>query len=282
MSSKAEYKKAGFLPQRQDEYFALRVKISGGHLKSVELETLARLAEQYGQGEVHLTARQGLEIPHIHQKSIEDVKKGLAEVGLTPAVLGPGMRTLTACPGMAYCSRGLTAPQEMVKFLEDRLDDRGLPHKFKVGLTACPNNCLKAEANDVGLKGGLIPRWARPQDCIHCGLCQKVCPTGAITVTKDDLIYDEGQCIQCGLCYNKCPGKCWDGKTGWHLFFGGLFGRNIIIGQQVFPFLTEDVDILAAINRCLDFYREHGNQGERLARAIDRLGWKMFENYMRL
>ena len=45
------------------------------------------------------------------------------------------------------------------KKLDERYFARELPHKFKFGVTGCQNNCLKAEENDVGIKGASIVEW---------------------------------------------------------------------------------------------------------------------------
>ncbi|MFR0781422.1 MAG: hypothetical protein ACLSHP_00200 [Coprococcus sp.] len=37
--------------------------------------------------------------------------------------------------------------------MHEILSPENLPHKFKFGVTGCQNNCLKAEENDVGIKG---------------------------------------------------------------------------------------------------------------------------------
>lgn len=46
--------------------------------------------------------------------------------------------------------------------------------------------------------------------CIHCGICQKKCPTNAILVDrgKKSWTIERMQCIQCNNCVEVCPKKC--------------------------------------------------------------------------
>ena len=46
--------------------------------------------------------------------------------------------------------------------------------------------------------------------CIMCSLCQKRCPTAAITVTKAEGNWkiEPMKCIQCSACVEVCPVKC--------------------------------------------------------------------------
>lgn len=65
--------------------------------------------------------------------------------------------------------------------MDERYFGYELPHKFKFGITGCQNNCLKAEENDVGIKGGMQVAWVEDK-CIQCGVCVKACRNEAITL----------------------------------------------------------------------------------------------------
>ncbi len=46
--------------------------------------------------------------------------------------------------------------------------------------------------------------------CIFCGICQRKCPTHALSVDKavKKWTIRRGQCIVCGACVEVCPKKC--------------------------------------------------------------------------
>lgn len=46
--------------------------------------------------------------------------------------------------------------------------------------------------------------------CILCGMCQRVCPVGAIAVDRKGGIWsiDQYRCIQCASCTRECPKNC--------------------------------------------------------------------------
>jgi dissimilatory sulfite reductase (desulfoviridin) alpha/beta subunit len=174
-------KNGGFMRQKQKNHFSLRLKVVGGNLTAGQLAAIAEIAKRYGDGYVHLTSRQGVEIPFIKLNDVETVKADLLEGGVFTGVCGPRVRTVTACQGSGICPSGCIDTYPLAAEISDRYFGRELPHKFKFGVTGCANNCLKAEENDLGIKGGYAVTWIR-ELCTMCGVCVKACRENAISV----------------------------------------------------------------------------------------------------
>jgi ferredoxin len=47
----------------------------------------------------------------------------------------------------------------------------------------------------------------KEEECIHCGACTGVCPSGALSMNPEDwtLSFHREKCLICGLCVNACP-----------------------------------------------------------------------------
>jgi dissimilatory sulfite reductase (desulfoviridin) alpha/beta subunit len=266
-------KKGGFMRQIQQGKFSMRLKVVGGQLTAEQLRKISDVARKYGKGYVHLTSRQGVEVPFIAAEDIEAVKKELADAGVTIGVCGPRVRTVTACQGLAVCPSAAIETSCLAEALDQRYFGRELPHKFKLGITGCKNNCLKAEENDLGIKGGVFPEW-KQSGCTWCGLCEAVCPPKAVTVdTKSRrLVFDEAGCVYCGKCVKSCPTGAWEGKNGYLLSFGGMFGNDIKEGLRLLPLIFDQDQVFLAADAAIKFYEAHGKPSERFAKTIARLG----------
>ena len=44
-------------------------------------------------------------------------------------------------------------------------------------------------------------------DCIGCGLCEKICTSGCIEMTAGKPVWTEDSCNMCVACLNRCPAK---------------------------------------------------------------------------
>jgi len=84
----------------------------------------------------------------------------------------------------------------------------------------CPLNCWWCQ-NPEGLATSAQLLYRRDR-CIGCGECIKVCPEGAITLSRSGVITDESICINCGTCTETCPAEARE-----------LVGRAVTISHVV-------------------------------------------------
>ena len=272
----ASLKKGGFMRQIQKGKFSLRLGVVGGHLSAEGLATVARVAEKYGQGYVHMTSRQGIEIPFINFTDIEEVKSELAKGGVRPGVCGPRVRTVTACQGSKICPSGCIDSYEIAQELDKRYFGRELPHKFKFGVTGCQNNCLKAEENDVGIKGGMNIELL-PNECIKCGVCEKACREQAIKFSEaEGVTLTSSKCNNCGRCVKSCPTGAWKGEPGYIVSFGGLFGNKIYKGEQLVPIIRDKETLFRITDAAINWFEKNAKPSERFRFTLQRIGEEGF------
>lgn len=267
----AALKKGGFMKQIQKGYGSLRLQVIGGNLTVENINKIAEVAEKYGHGYVHMTSRQGVEIPFIKAEELEEVKAELAKGGVKPGVCGHRVRTVTACQGKEICPSGCIDTYTLAKELDARYFGRELPHKFKFGVTGCQNNCLKAEENDVGIKGGLKVTY-KDDECIGCGVCEKVCRQKALELVDGKVVFDESKCNYCGRCVKSCPTDAWEGKSGYIVSFGGTFGNEIYKGDEFVPFIEDKETLFRVTDAAIDYFQDNANPSERLRKTLIRLG----------
>ena len=90
----------------------------------------------------------------------------------------------------------------------------------------CPKHIIKLipydSAHWVGCMShdkGAVTRKYCDIGCIACGLCKKVCESGAIDIVGNTASIDYSKCTGCGKCVEKCPRKIiW--SRGQQLRFG--------------------------------------------------------------
>ncbi|HEX9113285.1 MAG TPA: sulfurtransferase TusA family protein [Nitrospirota bacterium] len=267
-----ELKRVGIVGQKQKDYYLIRLRTIGGGMTAGELDVVAAVSRKYGDGKVHLTTRQGVEIHNIHADDLRAAREELELGGIVLGVCGPRGRGIVACPGAATCTSGIIETKELATELDAAYLRKQAPHKFKIGISGCPNNCSKPVENDIGVMGGVLPGWDR-EACIACKLCVSICSAQAIEQRDEDFVLDAEKCILCGLCINNCPSSAWTAqKTGYTLYLGGTMGKKPRLGTKARVLIETKEELKGYITRAFDYYVAHGKKKERFGHTLDRIG----------
>ncbi len=267
-----ELKKVGIIAQRQKDYFLFRLRTVAGELTADQLAAAAQISKKYADGKVHLSTRQGVEIHNIPASKLQEVSGALEESNISLGACGPRGRGIVACPGNGTCTFGIIETRELAGELDREYFRKEAPHKFKIGVSGCPNNCSKPVENDVGVMGGVLPEWHKDK-CINCRLCVHICPTRALENREDHYLLDLEKCILCGLCIVNCPSNAWESKQrGYTLFLGGTMGKKPRLATRAKVLIESKDELFRHIRAAFDFYRNHGRKKERFGHTLDRIG----------
>ena len=227
-----EMKGLGFLLQNDKEHYAVRFLSKAGNFTTQELNNINKIAEKYGRGYVGLTTRLQMEIPWIKDEDAENVMEEAKKLGLRHGGTGQKIRPLVACKG-TVCLHGNIDTQEICRQLESKYFGTDTPHKCKIGIVGCANNCAKANINDIGVMGRTIPEF-NLDNCVGCGICVQGCRQKALEVVDKKIIYNKDLCVSCGECVRVCKTNAALAKEkGAEIFVGGRFGRGIRIGDSL-------------------------------------------------
>ncbi|HOI53644.1 MAG TPA: sulfite reductase subunit C [Phycisphaerae bacterium] len=273
----------------------LRIRVPGGHLKARYLRVVQEIAERFGSGDVHITIRQGFEIPGIPFEKMAEVNQALAalvepletNIGVSLEKMdqgypAAGTRNVSACIGNRVCpfaNYDTTA-------LAQRVERAVFPnhHHVKIALTGCPNDCIKAHLQDFGIIGQADVQIDSSR-CIGCEACEKACRlrvTQAIAMKDGVAVRDETRCIGCGECVLACPTGAWtrNPEKFYRLVILGRTGKKNPRLAAPFVEWTTESAILQILRNTYTFIDAHIDRSlpkEHLGYIVDRVGFAEFK-----
>ena len=282
--SKAEetrVKALGFLKdKRTPDKFNGRVITRNGKITAEEARVIAEAAEKFGSGEVTMTSRLTMEIQGVPFDNIEPLREYLMQAGLETGGTGSKVRPVVSCKGTT-CQYGLIDTFALSEEIHERFfhgySAVKLPHKFKIAVGGCPNNCVKPDLNDLGIIGQRVPQIDL-EKCRGCKVCQveNNCPVGVAKLTDGKLTIDPDACNHCGRCVGRCPFHAVEDYTnGYRVYIGGRWGKKVAQGRYLDKVFTDKDEVLDIVEKAILLFREQGVTGERFADTVARLG---FEN----
>lgn len=285
-------KKNAFRVTKHRGLTASRVRVPGGHLKAEYMGMIQAIAEEFGNGTVHITSRQGFEIPGIPFADMPEVNRRLQPIieGLDINQKAPGSgypssgtRNVTACIGNRVCPFACYDTSAFAKRIEKAIFPNDL--HFKVALTGCPNDCAKVRMHDFGIMGMSRPHYEKER-CIGCEACVKKCKTksvAALTFKNYKVQRDHSICIGCGECVIACPTRAWtrEADKRFRLTLLGRSGKkNPRMGIDFIKWVDEDsiVKIILNTYKYVKEYIDPNAPGgkEHIGYIVDRTGTEEF------
>lgn len=279
----AEVKSLGCLKdKRYDDIFNIRVITRNGKLTTKEHRAIAEAADKYGSSEVAMTSRLTMEIQGVSYNNIPKLIAFLNENGLEAGGTGPKVRPVVSCKGTT-CHFGLIDTFSLSEKIHNRFyvgyHGTVLPHKFKIAVGGCPNNCVKPNLNDIGIVGQRIftPDSEKCKGCKKCAVSLN-CPMNAAKVENGKIFVDREICNKCGRCFKKCPFGVFDNATsGYKMYLGGRWGKKTAFGKPLSVILNSEDEVLNVLENAILIFKNEGIKGERFADTVTRLGFDYVE-----
>ena len=275
-------KALGFLSNKGTDNFLGRIITVNGKITAAQQRCIAEAAEKFGNGIITFTTRMTIEVQGIPYDKIEDFRAYIAKEGLETGGTGAKIRPVVSCKGTT-CRYGLLDSFGLSEEIHERFfkgySKVKLPHKFKIAVGGCPNNCVKPDLNDLGIIGQRIPVF-HEDICKGCKKCaiEKACPMGAAKVVDGIMKINQEICSHCGRCVGNCYFNALsDGTYGYKIYIGGRWGKKTAQGRPLGKIFTDKEEVLNVVEKAILLYREQGQAGERFAATIERLGFENVE-----
>ncbi|WBW96106.1 sulfite reductase subunit C [Oceanirhabdus sp. W0125-5] len=278
----------------KDRYMtSLRVRVPGGRINTEHFLVLNKIAQEYGDGDVHLTTRQGFEITGIKMEDMDKVNELIQPVieGLEINQVSPntgypaaGTRNVAACIGNRACPKAQYETSGFAKRIEDAI----FPNDFhvKIALTGCPNDCIKARMHDFGIIGMTLPEYEKER-CVSCNRCVDKCEklsTGALKMDNYKIVRDHDKCIGCGECVLNCPTNAWTRNENkfYRLAIMGRTGKKNPRLAEDFILWVDEESIIKIIKNTYDYIDEYIDRSlpkEHIGYIVDRTGFMEYKKW---
>jgi ferredoxin-nitrite reductase len=144
----------GITPQKQPGYRSVGLCVPMGRLSAEQMEEMAHLAEEYGNGEIRLTTGQNAILANVPDERLDALLEEDLLTELSPAP-SRFRRRMVACTGTDYCNlaqietKGEAA--QLSRRLEEKLGTTG--RAVSLHWSGCPAGCGNHQAADIGFRG---------------------------------------------------------------------------------------------------------------------------------
>ncbi|MBO0692619.1 MAG: hypothetical protein J2P58_06960 [Acidimicrobiaceae bacterium] len=170
----------GVHPQRQPGFSYVGLNVTVGRIAGTDLVEAARLARQYGDGQIRLTTDQNLVLTGVADERLDDL---LAEGLLQRHSPFPGRfeRGAVACTGTEFCRFAVVETKQRMAAWAQAMDrrfpspprDRGKETSdevIRLHLSGCSASCAQPQIADIGFRGTTSVADGRLVEAVDVGV----------------------------------------------------------------------------------------------------------------
>jgi ferredoxin-nitrite reductase len=147
----------GVHPQKQTGLNWIGVALKLGRLSPEQIRGLAKLAADFGDGDIRLTVWQNLLISGVADANVATVTAAIEALGLatTTSALRAGLIACTGATGCRFAAAHTKEnADEIAAWCEERVP---LETPVNIHLTGCHHSCAQHYIGDIGLIGARVP-----------------------------------------------------------------------------------------------------------------------------
>jgi len=146
-------------PQKQPGFVTVEIKVTRGDLSPRQFRGLARIMRDHSGGYARMTVQQNMVLRWVHEESVYEVWRALADLGLGGA--GPReISDVVSCPGTDSCKLGITSSMGLNRAIQERIDEMNitdeLTRRIHIKMSGCPNGCSQHHIANIGFYGASI------------------------------------------------------------------------------------------------------------------------------
>ncbi|MBS9462311.1 HEPN domain-containing protein [Flagellimonas sp. 389] len=151
-----QWKSTNLIPQKQEGYVAIGIKVLLGDFYTTDARKLAYLVQNFAAGEIRLSLRQNILIPYVKEESVPFFYTELKKLGFVEAGYNKAL-DITACPGTDTCNLGIASSTGIAAELE-RVIKAEYPEYINnpdvvIKISGCMNACGQHNMANIGFQG---------------------------------------------------------------------------------------------------------------------------------
>jgi anaerobic sulfite reductase subunit C len=271
--------KGGVITERDANLCTIRIRLPAGVLPVDKMRGIATIAKRYGQGFVHCTARQTVEIPHVDPSKLRAIEKALLKNGTPIGSERDEIVNVIACPGTERCKFANIDTRSLAEKIDTRLFGKNMPVKIRIAISGCPNSCTSPMLNEIGIMGRIRPVRILGQ-CTGCGTCVEYCKEKAIVIKNGISVLDPNKCVQCGVCIRSCPFDLLKAEhSHYRIVVGGRRGRHPHIGRDLVTIEDEET-VIFVVDKIVNWVYRRAWSGRLLSDQMDNIEFEKFKSEM--